>query len=196
MAFMSVSLIKTNLDQARWLTENTPIRLFGDPALITPCKKVTVAEIENGETQKLADQLIDFLKKYKQKTGTGRGLAANQLGISKRMVLVWLDNGPQIYINPKIISTDGEGIYPESCISAASLIMGDVTRSWTGTFEYTDLAGKKKKINANPIHTRLLLHEIDHLDGIICSDKYISGTIKIISGGAEEVLKPQLKRTK
>ncbi len=190
------STIKTNLDQALWLTKNTPIRLFGDSVLTTPCHPVTNSEIKSGEAQKWADQLIDFLKKYKQKTGAGRGLAANQLGISKRMVLVWLDNGPQVYINPRVISTEGEGVYTESCISAATLIMGEVKRPWTGTFEYIDLEGKKKKINADPIHTRLLLHEIDHLDGIICSDKYNPGTVRIVGGEAAEILKPELKRIK
>lgn len=194
ISIMKVSPIQSNLEDARWLTENLPIRLFGDPVLIGPCEKVTKAEIKNGEAKKWADQLVNFLQAYRKKTGGGRGLAANQIGVTKCMLLVWLDDGPQIYINPKIISTEGKGVYPESCISVASLIMGDVTRPWTGTFEYTDLDGKNKKIEADPIHTRLLLHEIDHLDGIVCSDKYTPGTTRIVSGGAEEVLKPELKK--
>ena len=193
---MSKSPIKNTLIEAEWVTSTLPIRLFGDPALTKPCEAITDDEIKTGKAQEWADQLINFLKTYREKLGVGRGLAANQLGIPKRMALVWLDTGPEVYINPEIISATGEGVYPESCISAASLIIGDVTRPWEAKIAYTTLEGEQKTIEPDSIHTRILLHEIDHLNGTICSDKYNPGTTRIASGDADEILKPELRRIK
>lgn len=184
---MSESIIQSTVDEALWLTKNLPIRLFGDPVLRESCSPISNKEIEDGSAQKWADQMIDFLKKFRAKTGAGRGLAANQIGISKQMILVWLEDGPKILINPKVIRHEGQGIYPESCISAASLIIGEVRRPWKIEVEYSDLDGKKQKYKADPIHSRLLLHEIDHLKGIVCADKYTKGTIRIVADGKNEV---------
>jgi peptide deformylase len=190
------SAIQQALDQAQWLTSTLPIRLFGDPVLSTHCGIVTDAELESGEAQHWADQMVEFLQAYRAKTGGGRGLAANQLGIPKQMVLVWLDTGPEIFVNPHLESTDGQGMYPESCISSAGLILGDVVRPWTIKLSYTTLEGKKKTVEPDPIHSRLLLHELDHLKGIVCSDKYEPGTIRLTTGDKDQILKPELKRLK
>lgn len=188
------SPIQPALDEAAWVTTALPIKLFGDPVLNKPCSLVTTEEIKSGEAKEWSNQLIDFLKIFREKLGVGRGLAANQIGISKQMALVWLDTGPEIYINPKVISTEGEAVYPESCISAASLIIGEVTRPYKAKITYTTLKGKQKTIKPDPIHNRILLHEIDHLKGVVCSDKYSPGTIRIARGDADEILKPELKR--
>jgi peptide deformylase len=190
------SPIKAALEEARWVTENLPIRLLGDPILVTPCRPVTKKEIADGTARELADNLSSFLQKYRDKTGVGRGLAANQIGVSKQMALVWLDSGPEVFINPEVVSTEGEGIYPESCISAASLVIGEVIRPWQAKVRYTTLKGEKKTIDADPIHTRLLLHEIDHLQGQVCTDKYKTGTTRLTGGDTDEILKPELKRLK
>jgi peptide deformylase len=187
------SPINQALDQAKWLTSTLPIRLFGDPVLSTPCVPVTQSEYES-EARKWADQMIAFLRTYREKTRGGRGLAANQLGIHKQMVLVWLDTGPEIYINPHPIESEGEGVYPESCISSAGLILGDVVRPWTIKLSYTTLERKQKIAEPDPIHSRILLHELDHLQGIVCSDKYEPGTIRLTTGNKDEILKPELKR--
>src|SRR5262245_18045095 len=104
------------------------------------------------------------------------------------MVLVWLNKEPEVYINPNIDSTEGEGVYPESCISSAGLILGDVVRPWTITLSYTGLDGTKKSLHPNAIHSRILLHELDHLKGIVCSDQYEHGTIRITTGEKDEIL--------
>lgn len=193
---MGRSPIQAALDDASWLGSNLPIRFFGDPVLRKVCKPVTKKEIENSSAKKWTDELTDFLKKYRAKTGAGRGLAANQIGISKRIILIWLDDGPKIYINPKVTSSEGAGIYPESCISSASLIIGEVKRAWLIEVEYLDLKGKQNSLKADPIHTRLLLHELDHLNGIVCADKYTPGTISLATGDVDEILKPKLVRFK
>lgn len=193
---MKNSTIQSALDQAAWVTSNLPIRLFGDPALTKPCGSITKKEIESGQALEWANQMVEFLKTFRQEFGVGRGLAANQIGIQKQMVLVWLDEEPKIYINPKIISTQGKAVYPESCISIASLIIGDVIRPWKIKIEYTNLAGRQERLKVNPIHSRLLQHEIDHLGGILCSDKYISGTTRLASGNKDDILKSKVTRIK
>jgi peptide deformylase len=191
---MPKSPIKRRLDEAQWLTETLPIRLYGDPILTTPCEPVTNTEIKSGQAQKWADQLISFLQTYREKTGVGRGLAANQIGISKQIILVLLDSGPEIYINPKVTSSEGAGSYPEACISAASLVVGDVIRPWTAKISYTTLDGTAQSISPDNLQTRVLLHEIDHLKGMLCSDKYEPGTIRLATGDPDEILKATLKR--
>lgn len=191
---MQRSPIKSALGGALWLSENTSIRLFGDPILTSPCSPINQEEISSGQAQKWADKLTNFLMIYREKFGIGRGLAANQIGISKQMLLVWLDSGPEVYINPKIIGASGKGIYPESCISAAGLIIGDVVRPWTLKLQYTTLAGTQKTIKPDEIHSRILLHEIDHISGKLCSDLYEPGSIRLARGITDEILKAKLKR--
>jgi peptide deformylase len=190
------SPIQQALDQASWLTSMLPIRLFGDPVLSTPCKPVTKSELSSGEAKQWAEQMTKFLEAYRTKTGGGRGLAANQLGIPKQLVLVWLDTGPEFYLNPHLDSSDGEGVYPESCISSAGLILGDVVRPWTIKLTYVTLEGTNKTVSPDEIHSRILLHELDHLKGIVCSDSYVPGTIRLTTGDKDEILKPELKRLK
>jgi peptide deformylase len=190
------SPIQAALTEAQWATSNLPIRLFGDPVLTRPCEPVSAEEIKSGQSQAWADQLIGFLKTYRDKLGVGRGLAANQLGISKQLVLVWLDSGPEIYLNPRIISTEGEGTYPETCISSASLVIGEVTRPWKAKISYVTLTGDEVTIEPDSIHTRILLHELDHLAGEICFDKYNPKTTRLATGDADEILKPRLHRSR
>ena len=189
-----ISSIKSALDGALWLTSSLPIRLFGDPILHKPCDKISDQEIADGLAEEWASELINFMRVYRDKFGFGRGLAANQIGISKRIILVWLDSGPEIYINPEVVTTEGRGVYPESCISSAMLIIGEVTRPWAAKVRYTTLDGQQKVIEPDGAHCRLLLHEIDHLEGAVCSEKYNHGTIKIASGKPEEILSPKLRR--
>jgi peptide deformylase len=188
------SPIQRALDDASWLTSSLPIKLFGNPILTTPCQTITSAEITSGQAQRWADQLTDFLTDFRAHTGTGRGLAANQVGIPKQMVLVLLDSGPEIYINPKVTRTEGEAAYPESCISGASLFYGQVVRPWKATIEFSTLEGNESSLQADPIHTRILLHEIDHLHGKVCSDLYATGSLTMHTGNADDLLGHELKR--
>ena len=190
----SHSPIQKALNEAAWLTANLPIRLAGDPALTTRCEPVTNDELDSGQAKGWADQMTHFLTTYRKHTGTGRGLAANQLGITKQIVLILLDSGPQIYLNPNVMESEGEGIYRESCISLASLISGDVKRAWSVKVEYSDLKGDRHEAALEPLPSRVLLHEIGHLQGQICSDLFEPGTIHINDGDPDKVLKAELKR--
>jgi peptide deformylase len=192
----SVSPVQPALDQASWLTATLPIRLYGDPILTTPCADVSPGELRDGKAKSWATAMEKFLRSYRAHTGTGRGLAANQIGISKRLVAIWVEEKPEIFINPAVIVTEGEGSYPEACLSSAALITGEVHRPWMATIKYETLDGNIRENQFDPLATRVLLHEIDHLHGKLCSDLYQPGTIALRAGDADEVLKPELKRLK
>jgi peptide deformylase len=74
------------------------------------------------------------------------------------------------------------------------LMVGEVYRPWTATFKYFDTEGHEHTLAADDKQTRILLHEIDHLDGIICSDKYEPKTFRYVTGGREELMALPSKR--
>lgn len=186
--------IVDDIELAKWVAENLPIKFIGDSALKAICQPFQVGEIRGAETKEIAKALVATLKSFRGKAGTGRGLAANQIGILKRMIVVWPKDEPEVLINPEIIGLTGKGSYWESCISTGSLIIGEVVRPWRGTFKYLNIQGKENILEADEKQTRLLLHKIDHLNGEICTDKYERNTLKLVQGGKEEVLGYQFKQ--
>lgn len=177
-----------------WTVKNLPMRFFGDKILHTPCDPIAETELGTKALKKITDILVETLTKYRKHTGMGRGIAANQVGYSKRIVIVWLNDKPKVLINPRLVSSKGVGSYWESCISSGTLLIGEVHRPWAGAFEYLDIHGAVRTLEANEKETRIILHELDHLDGIVCSDRYIRGTTSFITGGEEEVFSYELRR--
>jgi peptide deformylase len=187
--------IQDDLDFFAWTAENLPIRFFGDEVLHRPCEAIAEDEFGAPGLSKLAKDLTDSLAKYREKSGLGRGLAANQIGFSQRVMVVWLfDDKPVVMVNPKMISSEGTGSYWESCISSGAFLIGEVHRPWKGKFEYQDVKGQPHHLDADEKETRILLHEIDHLEGIICSEKYVPDTMRFVRGGREEIQSYPLKR--
>ena len=109
----------------------------------------------------------------------GIGLAACQVGMLKRMIVYdirYIEEDAKkeghILINPKITSRSKAMIeVEEGCLSFPDLYK-NVVRHEKVTVEYTDINGKKKRINAKDIEAVVLQHEIDHLDGIVFLDRY------------------------
>jgi peptide deformylase len=189
------SPIQPALDQASWATSHLPIRLFGDPILTRTCETVTAAEFDSGQAEKWAQEMIDFLTNYRRHSGAGRGLAANQIGVSKQIVLLLLDSVPRIFVNPELVSSDGEATYPESCISSGALMSGAVVRPWSIVMSYAHAEGSTAEAKFDGLEARVLQHELDHLKGQICPDKYLPGTFKMLSGDPRDILKP-IERSK
>ena len=108
----------------------------------------------------------------------GIGLAACQVGMLKRIIVYdikYIEEGAKkeghILINPKITSRSKSMIeVEEGCLSFPD-IYENVLRHEKVTVEYTDIDGKKKKINAKEIEAVVIQHEIDHLDGIVFLDR-------------------------
>lgn len=185
--------LRAALDLAGWSADNLPIRFFGDPILNESCIPFDKNEFGQPEMKQLASKLTEVLGSYRRHAGMGRGLAANQIGSNRRLVAVWLDQ-PLCLVNPRVIELHGQGSGWESCLSSGAMLIGEVIRPWTGIFEFFSVDGQRHEIDANPQQTRLLLHELDHLDGQICTEKYQPRTTKFITGGKDEVLSYELKQ--
>ncbi|MFX4261672.1 peptide deformylase [Pelotomaculum propionicicum] len=114
---------------------------------------------------KLLDNLADTLYNAK-----GAGLAAPQIGVSKRVVVVDIGEGLYELVNPQIISSSGQETDIEGCLSIPGIV-GDVTRAATVKVKYLDRHGKEKSVTAKGMLARAMQHEIDHLDGILYIDR-------------------------
>jgi peptide deformylase len=180
---------------AEWTAAHLPnIRFFGDPVLYAPCRPFAPKEFGQPEMLQLADELASTLRKYRDHMQMGRGLAANQVGSNRQMIVIWQDDAAQCLVNLQLLGSTGQGRYPESCISSGSMWVGSVIRPWTARFEYFTVDGQRHTLEANEMQTRVLLHELDHLQGEICADKYEPGTTTFVTGGAVQLLSYRLER--
>lgn len=147
------------------------IRKDGDDILKKKSKEI---EVIDEKIKQLGQDMLDTMYK-----NDGIGLAACQVGMLKRMIVYdirYIEEDAKkeghILINPKIISRSKTMIeVEEGCLSFPDLYK-NVVRHEKVTVEYTDINGKKKKINAKDIEAVVLQHEIDHLDGIVFLDRY------------------------
>ena len=102
----------------------------------------------------------------------GVGLAAPQVGILKRMVVIDIGDGLIELINPQIVSAEGSQTGPEGCLSVPGR-RGKVERPVKVTVTAQDRKGREFTIEGEGLMARALCHEIDHLDGIVYVDKMI-----------------------
>ncbi|WP_025692574.1 peptide deformylase [Paenibacillus zanthoxyli] len=116
--------------------------------------------------QKLLDDMADTMY-----DAEGVGLAAPQVGILKRLIVVDADeeHGLIKMINPEIIQSEGEQFGPEGCLSIPG-INGDVRRAETVTVRGLDREGNEITITGSGLLARAFQHEIDHLNGVLFTD--------------------------
>ncbi len=100
----------------------------------------------------------------------GVGLAAPQIGVLKRMVVIDVGDGLYEMINPVILEQSGEQDGVEGCLSILG-VLGKVKRPMNVTLKYTDRNGEDITIEASEFFARAICHELDHLDGILYKDK-------------------------
>ncbi len=135
---------------------------LGDPTLRKKSFEVT----DFGEkTHQLLDDMKQTLKKV-----NGAGLAAPQVGVLRRIFIVWVDDAYFECINPQIISSKGKQRGEEGCLSVRGKY-GKVTRPNFVTVKAFDRNGKQFTVNAEGFLARAFCHEYDHLDGIVYVDK-------------------------
>ena len=135
----------------------------GDPILRKKCREVT--EITD-RTKTLLDDMAQTLHEAQ-----GVGLAAPQVGILRRIVIVETEPGELIeMINPEIIATEGEQEETEGCLSVPGL-WGITKRPEKVTVKALDRNGKEFTMTGEGLKARAFCHEIDHLDGILFIDK-------------------------
>lgn len=141
------------------------------PALRIKAKKVKKVD---ASLQKLIDDMIETME-----DAPGQGLAAPQIGVSLRVIVI--DAVPGVdeekeetpvqlqLINPEVVSKSGEQFGEEGCLSIPGYV-GNIRRALHVTVKGLNRKGREVKIKASHNLARALLHEIDHLDGILYTD--------------------------
>lgn len=124
------------------------------------------------EVEKIDERVRNLVKDMLETmyTHQGVGLAAPQIGISERIAVVDIGDGPRIFINPVILKKIGKIISEEGCLSVPGTFL-KIKRAEKIIIEALDKEGKKFKLEANGLLARCLQQEIDHLDGILILDR-------------------------
>ena len=115
----------------------------------------------------------------------GVGLAAPQVGILKRMVVIDIGDGLIEMINPEIVESDGSQVGAEGCLSVPGR-RGKVDRPMHVVVRAQDRKGREIEVEGEGLLARALCHEIDHLDGIVYVDKMIEEIISDDDEDAED----------
>lgn len=149
--------------------------LFYDKNIELREKSEEVKDFGN-ELQKEIDEIISTLNGWK----IAIGLSAPQVGIKKRIAIINLSKNktedPLIIVNPIITNQSGKkNIKKESCMSLPN-VRGDVERRHKISIMFQDRFGLRKTLNAEGFLARVIMHEIDHLDGILFVDRMHSNT--------------------
>ena len=138
------------------------IREMGEDCLRCVCKEVT-------EITPRILELIEDLKDTMYEAD-GVGLAAPQVGVRKRIAVVDVGEGPVVLINPEVVYTEGEQTGNEGCLSVPGKF-GVVTRPLKVKVKTRNLDFEWEEIEGEELFARAMLHEMDHLDGVLYVDK-------------------------
>lgn len=144
-----------------------PIKQAGEPILrqkAQPVKKI------DRTIHRLLDDMLQTMD-----AADGVGLAAPQVGIALRVVVIDVGDGPLELINPEIVACDGQERGQEGCLSVTGFY-GDVDRYAHVRVEALNRHGKRFSVSGEGLLARALQHEIDHLEGILFIDKAITLT--------------------
>jgi peptide deformylase len=138
-----------------------PIVKYGNPVLETPAEPVTVFD---GELKKLVEDMFESMY-----AAHGVGLAAPQIGISKRLAVIDVTfkedpDAKLVLANPEIIRTEGKQTQSEGCLSVPDF-RESVTRAQKVTVRAQDVTGKWYEMTGEDLLARAFLHETDHLNG-------------------------------
>jgi peptide deformylase len=150
------------------------ILLLGNPQLWQPSS--IVSDVQTGETREIINDLAATLSDFRQRQGFGRAIAAPQIGAHQRILFVTMNDGsfgPAPLINPQIIRASNEMMELwDDCFSFPDLMVR-VRRHAEIEVSYTDERGEQQTVAARGDLSELLQHEIDHLDGILATDRAI-----------------------
>lgn len=139
-----------------------------------------VPKVDDG-IRKLMDDMVETMA-----AANGVGLAATQVGVSLRVIVLRVDNQLYQLANPELIRASGEQVGYEGCLSVPGYI-GEVARAQRVVVRALNRHGKEVRIKGEELLARALQHEIDHLDGVLFVDKLTSlDTLKEVEVGSEE----------
>lgn len=151
----------------RHLMALRPIVKYPEPVLNTRAREVSSID---SEVHRLVADMIETMH-----AAPGVGLAANQVGVLLRIAVVDLSVGKDpsalvVLINPRVLSSDGQQVDEEGCLSIPG-ITEIVPRPLRTEVEALNLEGRPLRIRGEGLMARALLHEIDHLDGVLFFDR-------------------------
>lgn len=138
-----------------------PIHLLGSPVLRSRSPEITTVD---EELRRFIEDLFETMHAAK-----GVGLAANQVGVTRRVAVVEAEEHRFAMINPVIVQSSGRDTAEEGCLSIPE-IFGDVTRPGQVVLEALGMDGQPFRLEAGGLVARAIQHEIDHLDGILFLD--------------------------
>ncbi len=137
------------------------LHLLGSPVLRDQSREVTAVD---DEVRRLVADLFETMY-----AARGIGLAANQVGVARRVAVVHADEERLVLVNPRIVEASGRETGEEGCLSIPDLF-GDVTRPDRIVLEALDQHGTPYRRELTGLPARAVQHEIDHLDGILFLD--------------------------
>ncbi|MBA4292223.1 peptide deformylase [bacterium] len=149
--------------------EKRPVVKIPDGVLrqvAAPVEKITKRHV------KLADNMVRIMKE-----AHGVGIAAPQVGVSERIIVIAPEKKPVILVNPEIKEKSGKIVGQEGCLSIPGLY-GDVERFAKISVEAYDIKGKPVDYDMEGYAAVIVQHEIDHLDGILFIDKVDETTLE------------------
>lgn len=155
----------------QWLyqREGNPIVSYPDPVLRKKAKPVARV---SPEIQELIEHMMSSMH-----NAYGVGLAAPQVGVSLRIVIIEpIDQPARVLINPQILEREGEQIGLEGCLSIPALY-GDVKRADKITVRALNRRGKPVLLHLEGMAARIAQHEVDHLDGVLFIDRAIPDSL-------------------
>jgi peptide deformylase len=159
-----------------------PIVLYPDPVLLRPTERV---ERFDDDLRALVEDMADTLR-----AAPGIGLAANQIGDSRRVCVVDLSAGERpdariVLVNPQIVSATGRQVGEEGCLSFPDITL-EVERAERVEVDALDLAGERARITGEGLLARAILHECEHLDGQVF--------LRNVSALRREMLRRQIRK--
>lgn len=153
------------------------IRIMGDEKLEKVCRPVT--KVTNREKELIQDMLDTMYD------AGGVGLAAPQVGILKRIVVIDIGEGPVVLINPEILETSGEQTGQEGCLSLPGQA-GMVTRPNYVKLKALDENMEEFELEGTELMARAMCHECEHLDGIMYV-RHVEGDLFDVSSEEDEL---------
>ena len=167
-----------------------PIYVFDDPILRRKAKQVRHAD---DSLRHLAQDMFETMHK-----ANGVGLAANQVGSLQRIIVVDIscmeetrDAPPIAMVNPEVVREDGKLVMEEGCLSIPD-IREEVERAEEITVRYKDLELKDQVLETRGLLGRVILHEIDHLDGVLFIDRIGAVRRKLLRGRLNRIRRGEL----
>lgn len=170
-----------------------PIYLYGTDVLRKKAKPVTSV------TDDIVMLVMDMFETMHNANGIG--LAANQVGRLERVIVVDISDleetkhiKPLTLINPEILSNDGRRIIEEGCLSIPEL-RGEVERTETIRVRFRDTNFELQEVEAGGLLARVILHELDHLNGVLFIDHLTREKKKELKDGLKKIQKGEVEVT-